>query len=498
MPTHALQVVPPAGKGKETDGLLHLAKNLNIHPDLLIADGNEIVGTGMPGAGKTTLMALLLEQFGACGLPFSAFDLEGDLRSVVDLLPRGVLGTIDNCPTAQDMYKGGLQVVFDLSTWGDDSNHAARFINQTVRDLLSLMHSLPRHDRVPFLVGLDEAAYWLPQIRRGKNYLESSQFEALFSVFHTLAIRGRKTGLVPMLFTQRFASVHNDVLSPGTYILMRQTTDTDLKRYMEYISSAAFGEDEGELTEKEMRHRIAAFKKGQAVIKLPSGKQGLVQFHNRQSLHISHAPKTQAATNLYRDVPFDPNTGYGAFQGGPKREEASGTCPQVPPFHGEPASSQPRTCKEQVFALLESDPSLTVKQITAILRRPMSTVREHVTAYFTLHPDQRPGQAPLLKGQVFAALERDPGLTARQITSKLAGGREHALSTIYEHISAYFDLHPDRRPKQAPTIKEQVFAALSQGSSLTPKQMAMELGCPVNTIHVYTGEYSTQYPEKKP
>jgi hypothetical protein len=301
-----------ANNAKQHDGLLHLSKSLNIHPDVLIGDGNGILATGMPGAGKTTLMALLFEQFGLCDIPFAIFDLEGDLASIVELLPRGVLATAGNCPTVKEMYQDGLQVVFDIASWAGDD--AAIMLSTMTDNLMKHARSLPAHLRVPFVVGLDEAAYWLPQSAKGKNYLTDESFRIVFNSFHTLAIRGRKNGVVPALFTQRFAEVHKDVLSPGTYILMKHTTDTDLRRYMEYISTAAFTDANGiEPNMRQIRSRIQTFRKGQAIVRLANGTQKIVQFNNRQSEHTSHAPKTQAAVNAYRSVNFTPGKSYGAF-----------------------------------------------------------------------------------------------------------------------------------------------------------------------------------------
>ncbi len=538
MPAHALHLVHLGARHEnQHDGLLHLAKNLNIHPDVLIGEGTEIAAFGVPGSGKTTLMALLLEQFGECSVPFSVFDLEGDLKSLVPLLPRGVLGTADNCPTVHDMYKGGLQVIFDLDTFGEDRNCAARFISQTVSDLLALTKSLPQGRRVPFLIGLDEAAYWLPQIRTGKDYLLSSQFEALFSAFHTLAIRGRKMGLVPMLFAQRIANLHKDVLSPGTYILMRQTTDTDLKRYMEYISPAAFGDDE--MTAKQMRSRIATFKKGQAVVKLTSGKQGLVQFYNRESEHSSHAPKIQAAQNLYRDVPFDPHMQYGAanleeqapppvvssvpsnmnckfcgkglpaeIRGSRSREYCNDACRQAN------YRANHRGDKEQTLrSLLAENPNSTISQMqlrTGYARSDVERIvaciqadEESETADVT-HQDvsrQNNTKAAIadIKRQIFSLLDADPNLSL----SALVAATGYAFSTVRRHATEYFAQHPERRGKlrqkslPSSTIKAQVFEILSSNPTLTPTALATQTGHPVETTQKYRQEYFALHPEKK-
>jgi hypothetical protein len=361
MPTYnAQQIEQPQDTAKQHDGLLHLSRSLNnVHPDKFIGGGNGILGAGMPGSGKTTLLARLLEQFGFCGFPFSAFDLEGDLASLIGFVPRGVLATKTNCPTVAEMYEEGLQVVFDLASWGKDMDGIATLLTTMVNGLIDHAHALPRNLRVPFLVALDEAAYWLPQTIRGRTYLEPEQFKEIFTAFHDLTLRGRKMGMVPLLFTQRFADVHKDVLTTmGTHILMKQTIDTELKRYLEYINTAAFGEDD--LTDKQIKARIAAFKPGQAVIKLPSGKQGVVQFFNRESEHISHAPKTVAALNAYRNVRFDPSRRYGAFLA---HEEMSMQASNTPA----PVELSPST-KATKNAALSRKTSVVETRIRALLR----------------------------------------------------------------------------------------------------------------------------------
>jgi hypothetical protein len=483
------------------DGLLHLAKNFHKHPDVLIGDGNSILGTGMPGSGKTTVMALLLEQFGKCGIPFVTFDLEGDLGSVVDLLPRGVRGTVDSCPTAEEMYKGGLQVVFDLASWGEGSHRAARLITRTVNGLLAYMKSLPSHLRVPFLVGLDEAAYWLPQVRKGCDHLSGEQLEELFEAFHTLAIRGRKMGLIPLLFTQRFAEVHKDVLSPGTYILMRQTVDTDLKRYMEYIDASAFGEDEDDLTRLQMRQRIATFKKGQAIVKLPDGRQGVTQFYNRASLHKSHAPRSVAAVNLYASVPFDRNFRYGADQVDVSAalsltlvDEPIGSKLSVLPMRGESERVEVPTLKARVYALLENDPTLRSAALASLLGCPVSTVNACRTAYFDQYPQRRPSSGSLLKERVYALLESDPMLMPTALAGMLGCPREQAKT----YRRAYFDQYPQRRPSSGPTLKERVYALLENDPTLGVSALASLLDCSRGNASQCRVDYFNRYPQRRP
>jgi len=378
-----LQAVPPsANTSAKQDGLLHLARNLNIHPDILIGKGIGIFGAGMIGAGKTTVMARLFEQFGICGLPFVCFDLEGDLTSIVDLLPRGVLATASNCPTVKEIYQDGLQVVFSLESWASQDDASRMMINM-VDGLMSYTSSLPPHLRVPFLIGIDEIAHWVPQRRAGHEHLTMESFQALYASLSSLVARGRKRGLVPCFFTQRFSHVHKDVLAPGTFILMRNTVDTDLARYMEYVDASAFGEDCEDLTIRQIKARIARFKEGQAIIKLPTGKQGVIQFHNRESEHISHAPKTQAALNAYRDVVIDKSKRYGSFLPEDEMVSQEPTTEEDQPKPVELKQPAKKRLKEstmkrkkaQLRKMLAEDSTLTGPKIAETLHISVQTAR---------------------------------------------------------------------------------------------------------------------------
>ena len=193
------------------DNQLVLGDNLRIDPDILLS--NSIFGCGMPGFGKTTGFVRILEEIARFNVPLCTFDIEGDIASAAGVFPRGFIGTSSNCPTAKDIIKGGLQVVFDLSTWSDMDMRAS-LIARTVQGLFAHMDSLPVAQRCPVLVALDEAQMWLPQ-RRGDLFSRDT-YKALNEAFHTLATRGRKRGLVPMLFCQKISEVNKTVLSPGS------------------------------------------------------------------------------------------------------------------------------------------------------------------------------------------------------------------------------------------------------------------------------------------
>lgn len=279
--TPTAHVLSPNGACPAEGSIMDLGPGFTLSPDALI--GNGVAGFGAPDSGKTGILVRLLEQAARFHIPIAAFDKEGDLTSAVSTFPRGVVGTYTNCPTACDILApdGGLQVVYDLSTW-PQIEQAGQMIATLVQELLTQTSKLPYHDRVPVLIALDEAAYWLPQ-RRGQ-YLTPATFAVLHDAFHTLAITGRKRGLTPLLFAQKISEVSKTVLAPGCYIFLRQTVDTDLKRYMGYLLTT------GDFTERQFKQRLATLPAGRAIVKPPNGTQKLVTFHERESIHLSHTP----------------------------------------------------------------------------------------------------------------------------------------------------------------------------------------------------------------
>src|SRR6266581_3325344 len=284
-----------------------LADNLRIHPDVLIGNGNGIFGSGVQGSGKTGILVRILEQAARFHVPMVVFDREGDLLSAVQLFPRGVIGTYQNCPTAKDIISGGLQVVYDLSTWQSMDDRGS-FIASMVNSLYRVVDGLPVSHRTPCLIGLDEAALFLPQ-RRGEIF-STEVYKAMADAFHNVATTGRKRGLTPVLFTQKISEVLKICLSPGTYIMLKQVVHTDLKRYLDYIEREDIF---SYMTERQICQFVSSLQPGRAIVKLATGEQHICQFYPRESVHTSHTPQVQAALNKYGAVGFDANASFGAY-----------------------------------------------------------------------------------------------------------------------------------------------------------------------------------------
>lgn len=165
---------------------------------------------------------------------------------------------------------------------------------QLINELFIVSNAQDPQDRVPCIIHLDEASYWLPQ--ESVTYLSKDTKKALADAFHKLASRGRKQGLTPFLYTQSVSEVAKQAIrQSGVKVLMRQTLDTDLNRYAEYIRNCT----------SERKKAIQTFPHGKAVVILPDGTQQVIQLYERESEHTSHTPRTQAALAKFAGSTLD-------------------------------------------------------------------------------------------------------------------------------------------------------------------------------------------------
>ena len=365
---HTLSSVPLQASLSDREVMI-LADNLRIHPDVLIGNGNGVFCSGVQGSGKTGILVRILEQASLFHVPIVVFDREGDLLSAAALMPRGVVGTYDNCPSAKDVIRDGLQVVYDLSTW-QSMDERGEFIAYMVNSLYKAVDGLPVSHRTPCLIGLDEAALFLPQ-RRGETF-SVEVYKAMIEAFHMVATTGRKRGLTPVLFTQKISEVNKLVLSPGTYVMLRQVVHTDLRRYLDYIERLDIF---SYMTERQIMQFISSLAPGRAIVKLANGEQHICQFYPRESIHLSHTPTTQAALNRYANLSFNPGR-FGAYLGTDEEVDE----PITPPIVSKYECSR-RTCKE---------PATHVYAYSALRATAKGTLSEEKCQYFcTQHANKQ-------------------------------------------------------------------------------------------------------------
>jgi len=255
-------------------------------PDVNIVLREGIFACGCKGSGKTGVLAKIIEQImliasqldpAGRGIPGVVFDKEGDLESLLEVLPNGRLADQQHWYSAADIIEQRLQVVVNLQDWIKDEDRAAVIV-YLVNDLMTYTSSLEQGKRLPCPVFLDEAQYWLPQ--ESISYLSRETQRHLLDAFNILLSTGRKRGLTPFIFTQRIAQIDKSTISLGIQIFMRQVIDNDQKRCMDYIRSDVIGD----------KKNLAHLSEGQGVVCLPGGVQLMIQFDERESTHLSHAP----------------------------------------------------------------------------------------------------------------------------------------------------------------------------------------------------------------
>ena len=361
---HSLSLVPLQASISDNNVLV-LADNLRVHPDVIIGNGNGVFGSGVQGSGKTGILVRILEQAANFHVPMVIFDREGDILPAVERFPRGIVGTYQNCPSARDVVKNGLQVIYDLSTW-QSMDDRGNFIASTVNALYKVVDGLPVSHRTPCLIALDEAALFLPQ-RRGEIFSEDVT-RTMINAFHNVATTGRKRGLTPVLFTQKISEINKLVLSPGTYIMGRQTVHTDLKRYLDYIEREDIL---SYMTDRQICQFISSLTPGRAIVKLANGEQQICQFYPRESVHLSHTPTTQAALNRYAGLSYKPAS-FGAYLPDEDEEIEESSKPARQKKQENPA--KPMSQAEQVRRMLGENPALTVPEIVKTTGFLQSTV----------------------------------------------------------------------------------------------------------------------------
>jgi hypothetical protein len=153
---------------------------------------------------------------------------------------------------------------------------------------------------------------------------------------------------------QKISEVNKSVLSPGTYILGRQTVHVDQKRYLDYLERRE-GDALCYMSDRQVGQYIASLPPGRAIVRLSTGEQRTVQFFERTSLHLSHSPSTQSCLNLYSNLPL-PSQNFGVDIEDLEEE---------PLISIEPAkistatpANKTTTGRERVYAVLQQEPTL--------------------------------------------------------------------------------------------------------------------------------------------
>lgn len=291
------------------------SKKIVLSPELVL-DRGQIIGksifvVGQRRSGKTTLGALLAEQIGAQQIPLFIPDSEGDLLSVYDLLPRGVIAAApgsrwdDNedvnlwTVTAEDadmlgfqiLYEG-MQVILDMASF-EDQDTAWLVVAQVIHGLFAYAKEYP-DNLCPVEVFLDEAQKYLPQTLSTSAIKDEQIRDLLLDAYKDCSGTGGKRGITPVILSQRFAETNNKIIAQSEVrFILRQTQDNDLERCMKYVRARTATPE-----------HIANFQKGQGVYIGDDGMQLLTVFNQRQSDGRRSGTPTVDAVDRFANRPL--------------------------------------------------------------------------------------------------------------------------------------------------------------------------------------------------
>lgn len=270
--------------------------------------GKAILGIGMRGSGKTNAAAVFIEQLCGIGpIPAVVFDLMDDYSSLREVVSDCVIGGASDWRSAwqhrghyweineenaqecgYDVLEEGWRLVVALGSY-KDRNQAAMIMVKVLEGMFEwAQDKLSGKDRVPCLVFLDEAQQFLPQNRGGR--LDKDAYDAVLTMFSRVNEVGRKLGFTPALFTQRIATIHNDVIEGSEiYVFMKQDLQADIKKYEEYL-----GKEIGS------RQNIESLQPGEGYVKT-GDKKFKVKFDMRESEHKGVTPGLEQALQRYQN-----------------------------------------------------------------------------------------------------------------------------------------------------------------------------------------------------
>ena len=304
--------------------------SLRPHADSILS--HRLVLLGMPGAGKSNLIAVLVEELGQYDAPLIVFDHKPEyaplcqqpyLRHPVRLSAR-TLSPQNAAATAQRLMQERWQAVLDLSSYGSDAE-AAGVMTELIAGVLRYQKARENAARLPCTFVLDEAHYWLPE-HEGHSTLRGLKLrsgQALLSyvqqAFFTLAKLGRSFGMGLVVATQRPADVDKRLISSADWrFLLKALEPADLKVYRAYGLS-----DEQAMSLNP--------RQGQAYVIGPDGLHGVCHIRRRESPDVAKSPGLdnirQAGARERSPFPQAPafergNTPAGTFPGNTRAGES--------------------------------------------------------------------------------------------------------------------------------------------------------------------------------
>jgi hypothetical protein len=204
---------------------LKISDDVSLSAQLVMTGRGCIIGQS--GSGKSFLMGLVAEQLIALGLPFCIIDTEGEYLSLKNASSRVAIAggpdadmplSVDPSRLFRASISESMSLVIDVSDVVDKADTVYRFLNA--------LYTLEESVRKPYLVLIEEADKFAPQIVHQK-----------INMVEELSVRGRKRGIGLLIATQRPSSISKNVLSQCSYgFIGKLTIENDLNAISQLFS----------------------------------------------------------------------------------------------------------------------------------------------------------------------------------------------------------------------------------------------------------------------
>lgn len=310
--TPAVSAIFPAYPSQET---LRLGTVVNtgqrFDPNLNQLLGAGVILAGSQGSGKSVAVAVLAEQIGEREMSEVLFDMKREYASILSVVANGIIA---GHPDAEQEFHGaqfyplteenatqfaaavmeeGYQAVVDIPSFlecsGNDWNMVARIITAVLNGLMRWSIEQKRaEDRLPCLVGFDEAHIFFPQVAEMKSLFDQMVLNALNATAFSMVNMGRSYGYTMLFATQRIANIAKWTIGNCQIkVIMKHSVDVDLERCSKEIGKD--GQGKWYATEQDVRNLPA--KKGYAYVLGFTNDPYLIQFDMRRSYHPSNTPQ---------------------------------------------------------------------------------------------------------------------------------------------------------------------------------------------------------------
>ena len=185
---------------------INLSKDFNIDAQQVMTGRGCVIGQS--GSGKSYLVGVIVEELCKLNLPFMVIDTEGEYASIKSKF--NAIWVSESNPAADikssermgavfaESMKYGIPVIYDLSDTLDKE--------ASVQSALSELYSIEEGMKKPFLVIIEEADKFAPQVVRQKR-----------NMIEEISVRGRKRGIGLLVATQRPANISKNVLAQCSY-----------------------------------------------------------------------------------------------------------------------------------------------------------------------------------------------------------------------------------------------------------------------------------------